>query len=208
MHTHARPHRTLTPCPAPRRCADIRRGGHTARRSSLSLLPAARGGDAAVDSKLPPHLGSDRERSAEHHRPPTLLPAVDGAAGTVSTAVSSTWQIASAQFTATPVSVRPALGAPGQAEGDSHLSVPSLPGSGPGSAWELKAAMEAVGPPGPSHTGSGALGVLSLPARPSSRPSWEPGTGHPRPSWEPFLPWLLPCPVLGGGRGSQEQGIK
>ena len=55
--------------------------GAAARRSSVFLLPAVQGGSMAVDSNPPLHLGSDGEHSAEHHRPPTPLPAVDGAAG-------------------------------------------------------------------------------------------------------------------------------
>jgi len=55
--------------------------GAAARRSSVFLLPAVQGGSTAVDSNPPLHLGSDGEHSAEPHRPPTLLPIADGAAG-------------------------------------------------------------------------------------------------------------------------------
>lgn len=64
----------------------IRYGGYTpaagaAARSSVFLLPAVQGGSTAVDSNPPLHLGSDGEHSAEPHRPLTLLPTADGAAG-------------------------------------------------------------------------------------------------------------------------------
>lgn len=175
-----------TPCPAPCLWCWSGLAALATHRSSVFPLPAVQGGSTAVGSNQPLRLGSDGSPvpSTTVLRPcsPRRTALQDVFSGTTSTVVSSTWQITSAQFTATTASVRPTLGAPRQGPGTATVQVPSFRAQGQALC---------------GHLDEGLLKATRRGGRPPRpEPHWLQGPRDPHPACPPIL-----ASLLGAGAG-------